>query len=182
MPDIFEPVIRKLFDIGFGNVIVFFLSSAILYAILRKSKILGESEVINGTVALITAFLVGFWFPVFTGFTLANSMAAFFSQSIAILIFLIVGFLMASIFYPDMTGMLTEQFKRRTILSVMIALAIVLFITSGMISTMWSLATVPKKPGEPAGPSADSLLVAVAVILFIVILLIGSSVARVGGE
>jgi hypothetical protein len=175
MADVFEPVVKKLFEWGLGNVIVFFLSVAIFYAILRKSKVLGESAIVNGIVAGITAFLVSFWFPIYTGVTLVNSMTAFFSQSIAILIFLIVGFLMAGLFYPNMPEMLMEQFKRRTVLAVMLALALVLFITSGLVSTMWSLATVPTEPGKPSGPSPDIYLITTAVILFIIILLVGSS-------
>jgi len=175
MPDIFEPVIRKLFDIGFGNVIIFFLSSAIFYALLRKSKILGESEAINGTVAIITAFLIGFWFPIFTGVSLVPSLTAFFSQATAMLIFIIAGFLMAAIFYPNLTDMLTEQFARRTTLYVMLALAVALFITSGLVSSLWSMASVPKKPGEAPGQSPDIYLIAAALILFIAVLLIGAS-------
>ena len=178
MTDIFEPVIRKLFDLGFGNVIVFFLVSAIIYAILRKSKMLGESELVNGVISVIAAFLVGFWFPIITGVTLVPSLTAFFAQSTTMLIFIVVGFLFASIFYPNMTEMLMEQFKRRTTLYTMIALALALLITSGLISTMWSLASVPKKPGESPGVSSDVSLIAAAVIIFIVILLIGGSAAR----
>jgi hypothetical protein len=177
MPDIFEPVIRKLFDIGFGNVIIFFLSSAIFYALLRKTRILGDSEMINGTVAVLTAFMIGFWFPIFTGTTLVTSMSAFFAQATTVLIFIIVGFLMAGIFYPDLAGMLAEQFKHRTTLYVMLALAIMLFITSGLVSSLWSAVVTPRKPGEPAGASPDIYLIGAALILFIVVLLVGASAA-----
>lgn len=180
MADIFEPVVRKLFDWGFGNVMIFFLTMAVLYAILKKSKVLGESEAINGTVAVIVSFLIGFWFPIFTGMSLVSSLSSFFAQSMAVLIFIIVGFLIASTFYPDMTGMLMDQFKRRTTIYTMIALSLALFITSGLVSTFWAQMDVPKKPGERPGASEDVYLISAAIILFVVVLIIGSAATKMG--
>lgn len=176
--DIFQPAIKWFFEIGFGNVIVFILITAIFYAILRKIKLLGESEMINAVIAIIAAFLVGFWIPIYTGFSFVSSMAAFFAQSTAFLLFIIISFLLASFFYPDMVGMLTSQFQKRTTLYIMMALGLSLLIMSTLVSSFWSVFP-PAKPGT--SPPTDILVVTAAIIVFIVVLLIASSVGRGGG-
>lgn len=179
MADIFAPVMKQFFETGFGNVLVFILASALFFALLRKSKILGENIFISAIVSLIAAFLVGFWIPVFTTFSFIRTLPSFFAQSTAILLFLLVGFIAASMFYPNFSEMLMEKFKSRGTLTVFIALALALFVTSGMVSSFWTSQPQPK-PGEPKPPN-EILLIAAAVIIFVVILVIGSSVA-LGGK
>jgi hypothetical protein len=178
--DIIQPALKWFFELGFGNVLVFVLTTAIFYAILRKAKILGESELINAAIAIIAAFFVGFWIPIYTGYSFAASMSAFFAQSTAIFLFLIISFLVAGFFYPNLTEMLTEQFKYRHTLYVMIGLGIALLVMSTLVSSFWSVFP-PTQPGAVT-PSRDILLVTAAVIIFIVILLIAASVGTGGGH
>jgi len=177
--DIFTPAIKWFFEIGFGNVFVFILTTAIFYAVLRKVKILGESEMINAVIAVIAAFLVAFWIPIYTGFSFVSSMSAFFAQSTAILLFIMIAFLLAGFFYPNLAGMLTDQFKTRGTLYIMIGLGLALLIMSTLVASFWSVFP-PAKPGTVA-PSTDILLVTAAVIIFVVVLLIAASVGKGGG-
>jgi hypothetical protein len=173
--DIFTPALKWFFEIGFGNVFVFIITTALFYAVFRKAKVLGESEMVNAVIAVAAAFFVSFWVPIYTGFSFVSSMSAFFAQSTAILLFLVISFLMAGFFYPDLVGMLTEQFKRRTTLYTMMGLGIALLVMSTMVSSFWSVFP-PAKPGT--APSTDILLVSAAVIIFIVVLMIAASAGR----
>ena len=179
MADIFEPIITRFISLGFLNALMLFFFSAILYAILRKSKIFGESTIINGFLAFVGAFLV-FVFPFITGISLIPNLSVFFTQSVIILLFLIMGFIFASLFYPDMPKFLAEQFTHRSILSTMIALGIALFITSGLVSSFVASFTANKGGGGSA-PSTDVLIIGAAVIIFVVILIVASTTVRSSG-
>jgi len=178
--DIFKPIVSKLLGMGIINAMLLFLFAAIIYALLTKSKIFGESPIINGVIAFIAAFLI-FIFPFITGVSLVNPLSIFFTQSIVILIFLMVGFLAASFFYPNMPKFLAEQFTHRSTLMVMIGLAIGLFILSGLITTFLSaFSTTPSGDSSGGGSTTklptDVLIIAAGLIVFIIILLVASSV------
>ncbi|MEM5843910.1 MAG: hypothetical protein QXX07_02645 [Candidatus Aenigmatarchaeota archaeon] len=181
MADLFTPIIEQLDKLGFFNFFFpWLVTLAIMYAILQKSKILGESALINGVVALSIAFLV-FAFPVLSGFSFALPLSTLFTQTTSILLFFFVGFLLASLFYPNLTQFLIQQFTRRTTLYAMVALGIALFITSGLVGTFWAQATKPPEPGKAALPS-DVIYLTVGIILFVVVLIIAGSIARAGGS
>jgi hypothetical protein len=176
--DIITPALKWFFEIGFGNVLVFILVTAIFYAVFRKSKVLGDSEMINGVVAIVAAFFVGFWLPIFTGFSFVSSMSAFFAQSTAILLFFIISFMLAGFFYPDLTGMLMDQFKSRHTLFIMLVFGVLLLVISTMVTSFWSVFP-PAAPGSLA-PNSDLLIITAAVIVFVVILVIASGVTGGG--
>lgn len=173
MVNIFEPVVTKMLELGVYDLLVFVVVAAIFYGFLRKSKILGESPVVNGTIALSVAFLVlGYKF--ITGFELTPPLSTFFTQSTILLLFLIFGFLAASMFYPDLLQWLPKVFTHRTTLTILIVLGFALLITSGLISVLWT--TPPAKPGV-IGPPLDIIVVSAGLIIFIVLLIIAASVA-----
>jgi len=175
--DIFEPIVNKLLSLGIMNAMLLFLFAAISYALLRKSKIFGDSEIINGVIAFIIAFFI-FIFPFVTGVSLVNPLSIFFTQSVVIIVFLMVGFLAASFFYPDMPKVLGEMFTRRSTLFVMIGLAIGLLIISGLVTTLLASFSGPKIPQTTGGPPADVLIIGAGLILFIIVLLVAASVGR----
>ncbi|MEM7825389.1 MAG: hypothetical protein QW412_00840 [Candidatus Aenigmatarchaeota archaeon] len=181
MVDLFTQIVEQLDKLGFFNFFIpWLVTLAIMYAILQKSKVLGESTLINGVVALSIAFMV-FAFPVLSGFSLATPLSLLFTQTTSILLFFFVGFLFASLFYPNLTQFLVQQFTRRTTLFAMIGLGIALFITSGLVGTFWSSASKPPEPGK-AGLPQDVIYLTVGIILFVVVLMIASSLARTGGS
>jgi len=176
MTNIFQPVVQKLIDLGFYEFFFpWLITAAIFYGLFRKSKILGESPVLNGVVALSIAFLI-FGFPVIAGFSLALPISSFFTQTTAIILFIMMGLLMASMFVPDLRDFLGKAFTRRTILWEMLAIGLAIFITSTLVTVFWSQAGKPVAAGAPPAPSTDIITLTAGVIIFIVLLIIASSV------
>ncbi|MEM7821840.1 MAG: hypothetical protein QXX38_03470, partial [Candidatus Aenigmatarchaeota archaeon] len=89
----------------------------------------------------------------------------------------IISFLLAGFFYPDLVGMLMNQFKSRHTLFFMMGLGIGILVMSTLITSIWSV--LPStRPGT--APSTDVLIIAAAVIIFMVVLMIAASVGRGG--
>lgn len=180
MTNIFQPVVEKLIDLGFYEFFFpWLITAAIFFGLLKKSKVLGEGVVLNGVVALSIAFLI-FGFPVISGFSLALPISSFFTQATAIILFIFMGLLLASMFVPDLRDFLGKAFTRRTILWEMLALGLTLFITSTLISVFWFQAGKPTQPGAPPAPPTDIITIATGVIIFVVLLIIASAVVMGG--
>jgi cytochrome b subunit of formate dehydrogenase len=174
----FELIIKKMIDLGFYDFLFpFIIASAIFYALLKKSKVMGESVVINATLALSIALLI-FGFPILAGLSLATPLSSFFTQATTWILIFFIAVLMASFFYPDITKVLLEQFTRRTALFVMIAIGIALFITSGLVTTFTFGLAGPPKPGAPPTPPLDVILIASSLIIFIVVILVAAALLR----
>jgi len=174
MNDISVLIVNKLLSMGFLNILVFLLSMAVVYAILKNKKLLGDNPVINAIVAFSVSFFV-FAFPIISGINIISPLSTFITQAFVIGIVFFLGILMASIFYPNILKFLEEAFKSRNVLFGMIALSLALFVTSGLISIVFY--SPPGKPITPS-PSTDiSLLVSGLLIVFI-ILLIASHISR----
>ena len=178
MADIFIPIIKNMLDLGFGNIFIFMISSAIFFALIKKSQIFGQSDFINGVISLVAAFLV-FWFPAIFGANIVTPMSAFFTQATTLMLFLIIGILIASLFYPDLPKMLAAQFTHRTTLYEMLALGVVLLLTSGLLTAFQAPSSAPQKPGEARSPT-DVVVITIGLILFVVILIIGSAIGKGG--
>lgn len=179
MADIFAPVINQFVSLGLLNALMLFFFSAILYAILQKSKILGESAFLNMFISFIAAFFV-FVFPFVTGVNLIPNFSIFFTQSVVVLLFLIMSFIFAALFYPDLPKFLAEHITHRSILSTMIAMGIALFILSGLITSFFASFSAPKLQTGAPGPSPDILIMAAGLIVFVVILIVAAT-QRGGG-
>ncbi len=103
MANPFETVILNLRNIGaFQFLFPFIMTTAIFYGLLRKSQILGEprtSTSINGTVALVAAFMV--WAaPILMGVDIETHLAAFFVQGISVTLVVMVGLMIVGMFAP----------------------------------------------------------------------------------
>jgi len=176
MADIFQPFIQKLVDLGFYNFFFpWIITTAIMYGLLKKSKVFGDSAMMNGTISLSISFLV-IGFPLIFGnpSVFALPMATFFTQATVIVLFLAVGFLMASFFYPNLTSYLSSVMKHRSILAAMIALALGLFITSGLIQILIGGYGKPSKTGPPL----DVITITSGIVIFVVVIIIATVVAR----
>jgi uncharacterized membrane protein YidH (DUF202 family) len=178
MPDVLAPIVKQFTD-SFSSVLIFVFIFTIFYAMLRKSKMLGESALMNGVTAFVIAFMVT-WFSV-TYMSLATPLSVFFAQGTALLMFVIFGIIAASVFYPDLPKVLGE-FKTRSILWIMIIFGILLFVTSGLISVFWAQASQPPKPGE-VRPSTDVIVVSAVILIFVVVLTVAAAAGgSKGGE
>lgn len=177
--NIFEPIVKRMYELGIINAFLLFLFSAIFFAILNKSKALGESVVINAIVSFIASFLI-FIAPILMGINLVKPASLFFVQSASVILFLLMGVLLASFFYPDLPKMLARQFVRRTTFFAMLGLGIALFVTSGLISTFW-LGTDTSQTQGNTGVVPDVVIIAAGLIIFVVVLMVASAIARGGG-
>lgn len=169
----------RMLEIGFFDILAFVLFLAIFYALFRKSKVLGESVVINGIAALAISFFI-FLYPLTFGLSFVNNLTAFFAQSIVWILTFLLAFLIASFFYPNLPGMLAETFKRRTTLWALIGLAFSLIVTSGFISILWQGIVSPKPvaPGAAPPPPRDVLILVAGIIIFVVLIIIAAATAR----
>lgn len=174
----FEAVAQKLIDLGFYDYLIpFIITSAIVYGLLKKTKILGESVVINGALSLSIAFLI-FAFPAFFGVSFALPLTRFFGGAVVWILVFLIGFLLAGFFYPDLGKILAETFTRRSALIVMIVIGISLFITSGLIIVFLGGLSPGGGGGGGGGVSTDIIILAIGVILFIVLIIIASAISR----
>ena len=173
----FELVIKKWVEMGFFQFFFpFLLSSAIFYGLLRKSKIMGErAEVVNAVIALSISFMI--WaYPIIVGIDITKALTAFFMQGFVIGLFALVGFMIASMFHPNIQEVFKEQYKwaNLAIIGGFVLAGIIIVFTSGL----WEVFGGPSL----SSISPDVLESVMAIIVFL--LMIGSMmfIVRGGGE
>jgi hypothetical protein len=106
----FEIVAQKLVDLGFYSFLVpFILVSAVMYGLLTKSKVLGDSVVINGVVSLVVGLII-FGLPTLIGISITKPVTAFFASTVSFILILVGGLLIAGVFFPG-SEKLFEAFK-----------------------------------------------------------------------
>jgi hypothetical protein len=179
MADIFAPILSKLVNLGFFNFLIFILAMVLIYALLRQRKIFGENPLINGLIAFSIAFFV-FAYPILGGVSLVFPLTTFLSQAFVFVLVLFIGFLLASFFYPNFPEVLGRFFQTRGALAGLIALAVALFVTSGLVSIIYTAISPPSAQRGPSTPPENMLLIA-GLILAVVILLLAGSVRGGGG-
>src|SRR5437879_2163102 len=124
MADIFTTAITTLQELGFFNFFFpFILLTALFYALFKKSKAVGESPLINGTISIVISFMV-LDFQIITGFNLQSPFATFFTGATIFILVFLVGFLLASFFYPNLNEFLQSVFVRRGTLFGMIIIGL----------------------------------------------------------
>lgn len=111
MVNIFQIAVERLIEVGFYNFLLpFILFSTVLYAVLRKTQILGESPLIHGIISVVVGLFI-FGLPVILGTSIVPQLTAFLTQGSIVILVLIFGFLIASFFYPNIMEKLPEIFK-----------------------------------------------------------------------
>ena len=176
MSDVFAPIVTRLVSLGFFNLLTFILAITLIYALLRQRKIFGDNALINATIAFSIAFFI-FAYPIITGVSLVVPITTFFSQAFVFILIFFVGFLVASIFYPEFPKVLGDFFKSRNVLFSMIALSVALFVTSGLVGIIYSSSGPSNQPSAPR----ENILLIAGLIIAVVLLLIAGSI-RSGGE
>jgi len=171
----FELVAKKMAEVGmFTYLFPFILLFAFFYAILKKSKVFGDSTIVNGSISFVVSMIIAFYYPIVTGFSIASSLSVFLMQvSVFILIFSLA-LIAASLFYPNLQEWLPTVFKSRNMLAIMIALGITFFVTSGLIGIF-----THGPPSKTPGPPTDVVYFSAVVIIFVVILILASSLSRI---
>ena len=177
MANVFETLVTRLINVGFYDFLLFLFSLTFFFAILKKTKVLGESPITNGIIAFVAAFLI-FSFPMITGIASSEVTFSFTNMFAQIMMWgfvFMIAMLIASFFYPDLPKLLGEQFgESKTILYMTIILGIAITLLSGVIPTFISGMAGPNAPLAPEIP-LDVINLTLAVIIFLVIMLIGAA-------
>lgn len=176
---VFKEFVEYLYSIGFYTYLLpALLFTVFSYGLLKKSKILGESAALNGFISILLGLMV-FGSPFFLSIDFSRTLSLFFVQMFSFLLVFFIGILISAFFYPDLLKILEETMKRRTTLWAMIALGIIMFLTSGLF-TIFTLPsqTVALKP--PPFPKTEEertmystliLLVLLGVIVFMLLVI-----------
>ena len=167
MANLFEPIARKLVEIGvIGFLLPWAITAAIFWGFLRRSKLF-DSSLVNGLIALAASFFLWGYLVGGTAIELGAPLATFMAQVSVIILVLVFGLMGASMFYPDLQKTLGENFKSRSALYIMIALFFGLFFSSGL----YKIIIPPEIFSGPRGDVATLALVLAILIggLFIVI-------------
>jgi hypothetical protein len=178
MENIFELVITKLLEVGFYDLLIFLAALTLFYAILKKTKMFGDMRVVNELLAFSIAFLV-FGFPVIVNYSLVLPMTKLFTSSFVFILVFLIGMLMASFFYPDLTKFLTEVMKSRSTLYVGVAIGVTVAVLSGIVSVLWAAPPV-EEAVRPMVPW-DTALVTGGVVVFVILLIVAGTIALRGG-
>lgn len=169
-----------LIQTGFSTVVLpSLIFMCIMYIFLLKSKIVDSK-----TVSFFLSFLVFLLltiFPIITKIDVSIFLSTFFLQSFFVALIFVFGLLLSSVFYPDLPKVLERFQKSRSMMIAVIAIVIVIFITSGALTFL--LITL----GGPEGvqnlytgrefPREVSFTLA-ALVLLLVLAIIMSGVGR----
>jgi len=119
MANPFDFVIVRLNSLGFFQLLLFVLTSAVFYGLLRKSKLFGEPDkniVVNGVVSLVAAFLV--WSaPTLLGIDIQTSTTTFFVQGISATLVVMVALMITGMFAPEGLGKVLQESLKGKFLS-----------------------------------------------------------------
>lgn len=173
MANFFEVVVQKLNEFKiFDFILPFIISSALMYALLRRSKLFGEmreGQILSAVVSLSVAFLI-FGYPVLVGFAFGTQLSAFFTQLTIIGLLFIMALVFASMFYPDFPKMMTEKLASPSKVYMFIGIAFLLLITSGLVS-VFTQTIDGERPQSPM----DVILIIAGLIIFVIIIMIASA-------
>ena len=173
----------KLIGLGFLDIVVFLFVLSVIYALLKKMKILGTSPIVNSVIAFSIAFMV-FIYPVVSGINLTVPLSNFFTELMIFVLVFFAGFLLASFFYPDMGKVLASVMTKSTTLWIMVSLGVALFIISGLLTAFISHTSVSNsqpmntpQPGQ-TGSINDIYVIIAGLIILVIILIIAGAVGK----
>ncbi len=111
MVNIFQITVERLSELGFYDFLLpFILLTTVLFAVLRKTQLLGESPIIQGIISVSVGLFI-FGMPVIVGINITQGLTAFLTQGAVIILVLVIGFLVASFFYPNLMEKLGDIIK-----------------------------------------------------------------------
>jgi hypothetical protein len=182
MANPFDFVIQRLNQLGFFQLLLFMLTSAVFYGLLRKSKLFGEPDkniIVNGVVALVAAFMV--WSaPTLLGIDIVTATTTFFVQGISATIVVMIALMITGMFAPEGLGkVLQENLKGKFLAAVLVVGIIVgigIFFASG-ISNLFFPASV-----FGSGLSTDTITIIVIGILMVISVLVIVGIGGGGGS
>jgi hypothetical protein len=172
--DPFAMTVLKLKDMGFFHLLLYILSSAVFYGLLRKTQIFGPAErniAVNATVSFVAAFMV-LAVPILRGVDIVGQFEMFFVQSLIAILIMMVGVMLAGmVFPPDLPGHLAKVFGKGGFWSIIlvggIIVGFIILVTSGMTNIFFPV-------GIPGMPEDILITVGVIIVLAITVVLISA--------
>jgi hypothetical protein len=138
---------------------------SIMYGLLRKSKIFGESEAIYAVLTFAFSLFIWGYAATLPEAAIAKPMSIFTAQFFVVALMFLFAFLGASIAYPDFVDALNNAFKgSNTMIWIFITIGVIIFFVSGMANILNLQQTIFK--GGSGG-----------VILFVLLLFLGLALA-----
>jgi hypothetical protein len=123
------------------------ITTAIFYAILRKTKILGDSIAVAAILSLSFSFLIWGYLVSIPSVGLGVPMAKFVTQFSVLALAFLFTILGASFFYPEMGSFLGRLFPGGTMFWIVLVLVLVIFFfTSGLGNIIGLQETIFKGP------------------------------------
>lgn len=166
----FETVILRMWNLGVFHLLLYMLTAAVFYGLLRKSKIFGEPKknaAVNAVVALVASLMV--WaYPVIIGVDIVKDFIIFFTQGLIAMMVIVIGLLTTSMFLP---AGLAEQLKGLGlgkkfyggILVVILLVAFGILISSGLGAIFFPAGISP-----PTVTISEDTIITIGVLLLIV--------------
>jgi len=174
MSNPFQIVAEKLGELGvYDFLLPWLITSAIIWALLKKSNLFGEDAVVINSILSISISFFIWGFIIFTGDTsIGSSLSKFFTQ----MTFLAIGFtlmlIIGSIFFPDFTNSLKEKIPMNSMIWVVVVIGVILLIGSGLFKIGDILFNVFDSFSNVPGGDVGILLIAI-ILLVIILLIIG---------
>lgn len=166
----FEELAKILIQSGTITFFVpFLLSFSFFFALFEKIK-LSDKKSLNAILAFSISLLI-LTFPLISGVDIGAALSYYFAQAFGFLIVIIFGFLISSLFYPDFSEKLKNFFTTRGVLASMIALAITLFVTSGLLNLLFLSFNLGQYGASPTITDATNVAILTALLLIFVIIL-----------
>jgi hypothetical protein len=183
MANPFDFVILRLNQLGFFQLLLFMLTSAVFYGLLRKSKLFGEPDkniIVNGVVALVAAFMV--WSaPTLLGIDIVTATTTFFVQGISATIVIMVALMITGMFAPEGLGKrLEENLKGKFLVAVLVIgliIGIGIFFASGISNLFFPASTF-----STSGLDTDTITIIVIGVLMVVSVLVIVGIGGGGGK
>ena len=176
MTNPFQIIAEKLGELGvYDFLLPWLITSAIIWALLKKSSLFGEDAIVINSVLSISISFFVWGFIIFTGnTTIGSSLSKFFTQ----MTFLAIGFtvilIVGSIFFPDFTEALKEKIPMDSMIWIVVVIGIILLIGSGLFKVGDMLYNILHSfSGVPGG---DVGLLVIAIIFLAILLLIINTV------
>ncbi|MBU5688352.1 MAG: hypothetical protein KQA41_00240 [Candidatus Aenigmarchaeota archaeon] len=162
----FKVLVERMAETGIYDfllpMIVFW---ALMYGLLRKSKIFGDSEPIYALLTFVFSLFIWGYAATLPEMSIGKPMSIFTAQFFIIALVFLFAFLGASIAYPDFVDALNYAFKgSNTMIWIFIVIGIIIFFVSGMGNILNLQGTIFK--GGSGG-----------VILFVLLLFLGLAIA-----
>jgi hypothetical protein len=182
MANPFDFVILRLNQLGFFQLLLFVLTSAVFYGLLRKSQLFGEPQkntVVNGVVSLVAAFMV--WSaPTILGIDITTATTTFFVQGVSASLIVMIALMITGMFAPEGLGkVLSENLKGRFLAAVLIFAIIValgIFFASGISNLFFPASTFS------TGLSTDTITIIVIGVLMVISVLVMVGIGGLGGK